>query len=563
MVIEINRIQKYFFNALIVSVASIVIHSISVSFNVFVSGKIGSEAMGLITLVSGIYSFAITLATSGINLAVVRLVSSALPYKEKTNCLDKNSHIRVRKIMLNALSYCLFFSFLATILLFLLSRAIGDYLLDDSRVILSLRVMSFTLVPIAISSMINGYFCAVRRVYKNVAVQFCEQGIKIATISALLVLIAPAGIEYACISIALGGLVAELSSMLINITLYFFDRLLHKKKQSDKEILCTVLSKNLSHVSKNERKSKSLWTKIKEFFKNNLKDEQGETIFSIAFPVAISAYVRSALSTIEHLAIPWGLKKSGLGASVALSSYDVLCGMVFPLIFFPSSVLGAFSSLLVPEISSSYEAKDFARIRYIVGRVFAFSLLFSLGVSGVFICFSNEIGSYFFGSLEAGKFIRMLSPLIPLMYLDGAVDAMLKGLGEQVYSMRVNIIDSLLSVALILILLPKMGINGYIVVIFITELLNTSLSIIKLLSKTEVKAKVFKWVIIPTASIVLSTIISKFIFNFEAFDWALTYQKSATVIKIAICCVFYIVFSSAFGAISKDEFALFKRIIKN
>ncbi len=562
--IKINRIQKYFFNALLVSIASIVIHSISVSFNIFVSGKIGGEAMGLITLVSGVYSFGITLATSGINLAVVRLVSGALPYKEKTTRLDKNSQARVRKIMISALSYCLFFSLLASILLFLLARAIGDYLLSDARVISSLKIMSFSLVPIAVSSMINGYFCAVRRVYKNVIVQFFEQGIKIGVISAFLILIAPAGIEYACISIALGGLISELGSMLLNITLYFFDRLLHKRKQSDKEVVCSILSKKLAHVSEKEQKS-SAFGKVKQFLSECFKKSEGETIFSVAFPVAISAYVRSALSTIEHLAIPWGLKKSGLGASVALSSYGVLHGMVFPLLFFPSSVLGAFSSLLVPEIASSYEAKDFTRIRYIVSRVFGFSLLFSLGVSGVFICFSSEIGAYFFNSSEAGQFIRMLAPLIPLMYLDGAVDAMLKGLGEQIYSMRVNIIDSLLSVLLILILLPKMGINGYIVVIFITELLNTSLSIIRLLSKTEVKARIFKWIIKPTISIALATITSRLLFDFlftSLFN-SIAFGKMLTIIKIIVCVILYFIFASIMGAISKEEYSLVKRVVKN
>ena len=47
------------------------------------------------------------------------------------------------------------------------------------------------------------------------------------------------------------------------------------------------------------------------------------------------------------------------------------------------------------------------------------------------------------------EYIKLLAPLIPLMYLDGSVDSMLKGLGQQVYSMRVNILDSLLSVVLI------------------------------------------------------------------------------------------------------------------
>ena len=73
-----NGVKKFFLNALILSCASIIMRAISVSFNIFVSNKIGAEAMGLITLTTSVYGLAITLVTSGINLAVVRLVSASI-----------------------------------------------------------------------------------------------------------------------------------------------------------------------------------------------------------------------------------------------------------------------------------------------------------------------------------------------------------------------------------------------------------------------------------------------------------------------------------------------------
>lgn len=524
----INRIQKYFFNALILSVGSIIIHSISVTFNVFISDKVGAEAMGLFTLTSGVYSFAITLATSGINLAVVRLVSAALPYKGKENA---SSGATVKKIMVNALFYCLFFSSLAGILLFFCAKPISIYLLDDLRVIPSLKLMAISLMPISISSMLNGYFCAVRRVYKNIIVQFFEQGVKISLVVMLVTLIAPKGIGYACLSIALGGTISEIASLILNVVLFFFDR--------------------KRHIIPNEC--------------DNASEKRMYNVFGCAFPVAVSAYVRSALSTIEHLAIPWGLKRNGLSASHALASYGVLHGMVFPLIFFPSSVLGAFSSLLVPEISSSYEARDTGRIKSIVEYVFSFSLLFSLGISGIFICFSNEIGTYFFKSAEAAELIRLIAPLIPLMYLDYSVDAMLKGLGEHIYSMRINIIDSLISVVLILALVPHLGIKGYIIVIFVTELFNTSMSIMRLLKKTELKPLLIKWVFKPTLCIIGATFLSRLIFNSELFYVLLSkigLGKVSTVIEICLCALFYIIFSRISGSISKKEISLAKSLIK-
>lgn len=524
---KINRIKRYFLSAITLSSGSIVLSGLAVLFNLYVSGKIGAEAMGLYTLTGGVYGFAITLATSGVNLAVVRLVSGALPYGESN---QKIGGTAVFKIMKQALFYVLFFSILSSVLLFSSSRFVGAYLLGDIRVVPALRVMAFSLVPIGISSMLNGYFCAVRRVHKNVIVQFFEQGVKIFVVLCTLPLFVPAGVEYACLCIALSGMIAELFSLCLNVILFLID----KKRNF-------IRSKECAH------------------------NVDGFSVFGCAFPVAVSAYLRSFLSTVEHIAIPWGLKKSGLGASAALASYGTLHGMVFPLIFFPSSVLGAFSSLLVPEIAAAKEAKDFSSIRRIVGYVFSFSLLFSLCVSGVFICFSCEIGVHFFGSDEAGRFIKLLSPLIPLMYLDFAVDAILKGLGEHLYTMRVNIFDSLISVVLIFTLVPFFGIYGYIAIIFITEIFNVSLSVIRLLNKTEVKTDALGWIFKPTVSIIMATLLCRLLFSLPPFNSLFTLiglGKIATGIEIFVCVILYILFSKITGAISKDEINLAKAAMK-
>jgi stage V sporulation protein B len=142
---KINRIKRYFLSAITLSSGSIVLSGLAVLFNLYVSGKIGAEAMGLYTLTGGVYGFAITLATSGVNLAVVRLVSGALPYGESN---QKIGGAAVFKIMKQALFYVLFFSILSSVLLFSSSRFVGAYLLGDIRVVPALRVMAFSLVPI-------------------------------------------------------------------------------------------------------------------------------------------------------------------------------------------------------------------------------------------------------------------------------------------------------------------------------------------------------------------------------------------------------------------------------
>lgn len=523
-VVNISRAKKYFINALVLSGASIILRAISVSFNAHISTLIGPTGMGLITLCSGVFGFAITFACSGINLAIVKLISSDMARGgEKSG-----------SIVRDGVFYSLLFSLTALIILTSSSRIIGGHILGDERLIPCIRIFAFSLPAISLSSVLNGYFCAVRRSFKNVFVQFAEQGVKLIAISYLLSLLLPSGISGSCVAVVLGGVIGEIGSLIISVILFCFDRKKHPF-YSEKE-------------------------------ENNAHRGAFKSICSVSLPVAISAYVRSALSTAEHLAIPWGLKKYGLDFDKAISSYGVLHAMAVPILLFPSAILGAFSSLLIPELSEAHACGDTRRIRRIVSRVFALSLLFSVGVSGIFSAYSREIGFLLYKNHEVGVYIHTLAPLIPLMYLDGAVDSMLKGLGEHLYTMRVNISDSIISILLILFLLPRGGIMGYVCVIFITEVINTSFSIIKLLEITKAKTPLKKWIFSPLLSIILSTLIVRFLFDFKIMNFFFGIVNGGRVFvfaEVLLTAFFYIIISYLTGGISKEDVYPFKKMILN
>ncbi|MBQ1976008.1 MAG: polysaccharide biosynthesis protein, partial [Clostridia bacterium] len=211
------------------------------------------------------------------------------------------------------------------------------------------------------------------------------------------------------------------------------------------------------------------------------------------------------LVSAEHLAIPWGFRKNGASASQALASYGTLHGMVYPLVFFPSAVLGAFAGLLVPEFAEFHARGDRERIRTTAAKVMRLSLLFSIGVAGIFISFAYQIGTSLYPGTDAPALLARIAPLIPVMYLDSAVDSMLKGLGEQLYCMRVNIIDSLCCLILVVILIPRFGLGGYFLVQYLCELLNATLSIGRLVEVTDLRPQVGGWVFYPLLSVIGAT----------------------------------------------------------
>lgn len=65
-------------NTIFLVISSLILKSIGVSFGIFISNRIGSEALGVFQLVMSVYLFMVTLASAGINLACTRIVSERL-----------------------------------------------------------------------------------------------------------------------------------------------------------------------------------------------------------------------------------------------------------------------------------------------------------------------------------------------------------------------------------------------------------------------------------------------------------------------------------------------------
>jgi stage V sporulation protein B len=297
-----------------------------------------------------------------------------------------------------------------------------------------------------------------------------EAFVKIAVGAYLLGLFLPRGIDYACYALILGGLIAEILACIYAYVIYVWDKSRYKDKGKADEKLT-------------------------------------KRMFDIALPVAFSSYIRSGLSSYRQIMIPAGLEKSGMSCAVSLAQYGVIGGMVMPILTFPSALLAAFGSLVIPDMAEYSVKNDTERINATISKIFKVTLLFSICSAGVLFSFSDELTALLYNNSDAAFLLKCFAPLVVIMYSDDIIDAILKGLGEQVYVVRVNIIDSIISIALLYVMLPLYGIKGYIIVFFISELFNAYLSVTRLIKVTRFRFKFVEWCIVPTIAVVLAVVL--------------------------------------------------------
>lgn len=454
-----NR-KKFILNGIMLSCVALAIRGVGMMLTSYISRAVGEEGIGLYTLILSVYSFGITFATSGLSLTVTRLVAEGVEVEGGRG---------VRRILLGALLYTLVFSISATLVLFSFADYFALKVLSDIRCATPLRILSLSLVPISLSALFSGYFVGVRRVVPSAVGQIISQIAKVLFTVFLLLNFYDGGTASAVISLALSTTLTELLAFFVSLLQFLFDRKRHK-------ISGEIRGNGFFEVSR------------------------------MALPLAVSAYIRSALLTLEHILIPKRLRDRGDSHSSSLSAYGILHGMALPLLVYPMAPLSSFSSLLVPEFAASSAAQDKNRLSRMANEALNTTLIYSVICAVAIFAFSEELGFALYNSHGAGYYIRLLSPVIPIMYLDHVADSMLKGIGEHVYSMWVNIIDSVLSVLLVYVLIPIFGISGYAMVIVIMEAFNFYMSARRFYLRVPFKIKLVGSVLTPLILAIISAV---------------------------------------------------------
>lgn len=378
-------LKVFILNTIILLLSSVILQIINMFFSIYISNTIGEEAVGVFTLVMSVYMFGITLASAGINISATRVVSEELA---------SNNELGAKKAAQRCVLFSLLFGLSASVIFFVSADFITIHCLHNKISKNVIYLICIALPFISMSSAVNGYFTAVRRVYKNALAKFFEEFVKILFTAILLKSLMPDDINYACYALILADVISEVTSFAQLYFLYIRDK----------------------KGSLSESRYRDL-------------DSYNKRILRITIPVALTSYLRSGLSTIKQLIIPSSLQKSGMNSSNSLIAYGIVNGMAMPVIMFPVILITSFSGLLIPEFSRFHTQGKNKKIRSLSILILSCTLIFSVLVAIAIFMLSDEISTIIYHKSEIAKYIRILSPLIVIMYLDIVIDRNFKRIG--------------------------------------------------------------------------------------------------------------------------------------
>ena len=214
-----SEAKRFIKSGILLTSVGLAMRTVAMFFGAFISRSVGAEGMGLYTVIMTVYSFAVTFATSGISLTVTRLVASAIGEGKESD---------VGNILRGAFAFSFAFGLTATLGMFFFADFIGGVVLTDGRTVSSLRILSLSLLPCALSSALSGYFVGVKRIgFNAVTAVFCQ--ICRITLTVLLVSrLSHNGIVSAVSGLCIGITLTEILGFLLTLLELIYDRCRHR-----------------------------------------------------------------------------------------------------------------------------------------------------------------------------------------------------------------------------------------------------------------------------------------------------------------------------------------------
>lgn len=493
-------------NALILTVSSLILRFAGIIFKVWLAALVGSEGIGLYQLVFSVYVLASTFATSGISTAVTRLIAEETALGSKKGTL---------KILRRSMQLTLIIAFITVGIIWLGADFIAVKLLGDARAVTAVKILPLSLPFMGITSCLRGYFIARRSATPNAVSQIFEQAVRIILVVVLVTKFAAKGLEFCCAAVITGDVAAEILACIMLYLIYLSSK------------------KGLNKLNGRKRPPYGIVRKITH----------------IALPITSGRYLNTALRTAENILVPKSLSKYAFCGDKALSQFGMIKGMALPILFFPSAILNSVSTLLIPEMSEAAAKNQSRLVKTATGNILKLTAVISFIFAAIFYVAGEQIGMLIYKSEDVGFLLKALSPIVPLMYLDSISDGILKGLDQQVFSFRTAVSDSLMRIVLIIFLLPKTGLYGFIGIMYFSNFLTCFLNVGRLMKISGASLKPIKEIILPVLSAFCVTLLSNLLV------WGISAQYN--LVYIILLCVLslpiYFILLIILGVIEKEE----------
>lgn len=502
--------QSFLKGAAILTAAGLISKLLGALYRIPFFQEVGSEGMGLYQMAYPLYMTLLAISSAGIPVAVSKLVSECLVYRDLRS---------VRKTFRISLVFITLLSGLTALALYHNAFYLAKEILHDERAYYSIAAISPAIFFVGILSVFRGYFQGFQEMVPTAWSQIMEQSIRVTTVLVGAYLFLPKGIEYAAAAATFGAVTGAAAGVIYMVVLYLV-RPYFSIVPSD--FIKTTPGRRLSSV-------KILYRLI-----------------ILALPISIGGLIMPVMQTLDALTVPARLQLAGYSVSKAAQLYGQLTGGAVTLINLPTVITISVAMSLVPSISIAYEQRNLYAVHKQVNSAVGIAVAVCLPAAVGLTLLAAPVCGLLFDCPEAGYPLIYMTPAALLLGVHQISSGVLQGIGKTFLPVINLIIGALIKYLTnyYLTAVPEIGIIGASLGTVFGFLISSSLNLMCIMRYT-------KWVPDFTSILIKPGIAATIMAIGVYFSYAqikiMAGSSIATVISILIGAVLYFLMLAKLG----------------
>ena len=414
---------NFFKSTILLILGAFITKVLGMLIKIFIARIIGTKGLGMYMLIFPTFILLINLSNFSLPLALSKLISE-----------DKRNN---KKLFFSILPLMIIINIILMIIVILIAPFIGNNLLHNKDIIISIKCMSLVLPFTSISSICRSYFFGKEKILPHVLSNIIEDLVRLLIIIIYLPKILPLGTKYTVLFLILINIISEFMSTII--LLLFIPKNITIKKED------LIPNKN--------------------YLKDSLK---------ICIPNTTSKLIGSIGFFLEPIILTKTLLNNNYSINYITTEYGIISGYVIPLILLPSFITLAISQRLLPSISRDYSNNNINSIKKKINISILLSLIIGIPTTIILELYPNILLRIIYHTNKGINYIRILTPFCLLSYIQSPLQVVLDSINKSkinLYSMLISTITR--SISLILLSNLNIGIYSLIISIILNIIITT------------------------------------------------------------------------------------------
>ncbi len=515
--------------ATILAIAGIVVKIFGAVFRLPLVNWIGDTGMADYSPAYYIYAFLMILATSGLPVAISKMVSESIAV---------GNHYQAHRVFTLASRLMFVMGFVFFLILFIFAPQIAA-LMKNPDAAPGMRMIAPSLLLVPLMAAVRGYFQGMQNMKPTAISQTVEQFFRVVvglTASYILFFVVGDGVfggydKYAggAAGANLGATAGSLGGFLMIIFIYMLAR---------------------KGILKRARKSASM---EQESDKSILKK-----ILIISIPITIGAAILPIANLVDSALVVNRLLAGGFANETAKSLYGQLSGFIGPLINVPQLLTQAVAVSIVPIIAAAYQLKNRdelqkntalgIRMSVIIGYPCAFGLMV-LAEPILLLLYPNQAAS----ASSAAPLLVINAFGLLFLSITQTTTGILQGVGKQTLPVRnlcIGIVAKII-VTWILVGIPAINVKGAAIGTVLMYMIAVTLSFKQMLKYTKVRIDINLTFIRPLIS---AGVMGILVFGiYKLLMMVQSHNSIATLISVLVGAVVYTIMIFVTKSVQKEE----------